>query len=73
MSQNPTKYGQMTNSLGQLIEFYEHPTRGEVAPVICACHELQLADYSGFFETDDMTADHGEYEPSFVNGELQIG
>lgn len=73
MSYNPTKYGQITNKLGQTIEFLEHPTKGDEAPVICVCHELQLADYSSFFDTDDMTADHGEYQPSFVNGQLQIG
>ena len=33
----------------------------------------KLADYSTFFELDDMTADHKEYEPTFVNGKLLIG
>ena len=70
---NPTSYGKMTNSKGQEIEFYEHPLKGDEAEVICVCHELKLAQYSTFFETDDMVAEHGEYEPSFHDGLLFIG
>lgn len=74
MIHNPTSFGFMTNTKGQVITFYEHPIMGDEAEVICICHELQLADYSTFFETEDMTAEHGEYEPWFdENGELQIG
>jgi len=73
MGYNPTSYGNITNSLGQEIEFLEHPLRGDEAEVICVCHELKLAQYSTFFETDDMEAEHKEYEPSFQNGVLFIG
>jgi len=73
MSQNPHKYCEMTNSKGQIITFYEHPIKGDEAEVLVACHELKLMAYSGFFETDDMEADHKEYEPSFQNGKLFIG
>ena len=73
MSYNPTEYGRMTNSLGQEIIFVEHPLKGDETPVICVNHELKLADYSTFFELDDMTADHKEYEPSFQDGALFIG
>jgi hypothetical protein len=73
MAHNPTSFGTIVNSLGQIIEFYEHPIKGDGAEVLCVCHELQLADYSTFFETDDMTADHKEYEPSFQDGKLYIG
>jgi len=73
MSQNPTKYDSMTNSIGQQIDFYEHPTKGDSTFVLCVCHELKLADYSTFMETDDMMASHGEYEPSFQDGMLWIG
>jgi hypothetical protein len=73
MSYNPTSYGKMTNSLGQEIEFYEHPLRGDEAEVICVSHDLKLASYSSFYETNDMEASHGEYEPSFVGGKLLIG
>lgn len=73
MSQNPTKYGSMMNDLGQLIDFYEHPVLGDEAQVIAVNDELQLASYTGFYDLDDMTAEHGEYQPSFVNGELVIG
>jgi hypothetical protein len=73
MDKNPTSYGKMINDQGQEIEFFEHPIFGDETEVIVACHELQLASYSTFFDTHDMTAEHGEYQPSFVDGQLQIG
>ena len=73
IAHNPTVYDTLVNQLGQTIEFVEHPTRGDEAMVICVCHELELADFSTFYETDDMMADHKEYEPSFVDGDLYIG
>lgn len=74
MNFNPTSYGEMTNSKGQRIEFFEHPIWGDASPVICVCHELELAESSSFFDTDDMTAEHGEYQPWFnETGKLQIG
>lgn len=73
MSRNPTIYGQMINSIGQTIHFVEHPILGDEAEVICVWHEGKLADYSTFFELDDMIADHKEYEPKFIDGELVIG
>jgi hypothetical protein len=73
MSHNPTSYGKMTNSIGQEIEFYEHPLLGDETEVICVCHALKKAAYSTFWETCDMEAEHGEYEPSFIDGKLLIG
>jgi hypothetical protein len=74
MSWNPTVYDEMINSKGQKITFVEHPTRGDEYPVIVVCHELEFAATTDFFETDDMMASHGEYEPWFNDGgELEIG
>jgi hypothetical protein len=73
MQADPTEYDRMTNSIGQEIVFYEHPYKGDEFPVIIVCHELKLADYTDFMETDDMMEDHKEYEPSFVDGKLHIG
>ena len=73
MSHNPTVYDEMTNSKGQMIVFVEHPLRGDETFVIAVCHELKLADYTPFFDLDDMMADHGEYEPVFMDGKLEIG
>ncbi len=70
---NPTVYSKFTNSLGQEIEFVEHPTKGEDYPVICVCHALKLAACSDFYETTDMLADHKEYEPKFIDGQFWIG
>lgn len=73
MSQKPTVYETFKNSLGQEIDLVEHPTKGDESFVICVNHKLKLAEDSTFFETDDMTAEHGEYEPSFKDGKLYIG
>jgi hypothetical protein len=73
MALNPFKYGEMINSIGQLIEFYEHPTRGDEYPVIAVCHYHALAAATDFYELDDMIAEHGECEPVFVNGDLYHG
>jgi hypothetical protein len=73
MSLNPTVYDRLTNTLGQVIELVEHPVHGDETTVVCVCHELELADYSTFYETDDMMADHKEYEPAFIGGDLYMG
>jgi hypothetical protein len=59
---NPTTYG--------VIEFVEHPLKGDEAPVICVCHDLNLAMESEFWDLEDMMASHKEYEPYFENGHL---
>lgn len=69
----PTVYTRMTNSIGQEFDLVEHPTYGDEAEIICICHKLKLAANSTFFDTDDMIADHGEYEPIFIDGKLHIG
>ena len=73
MIQNPFVYETMINSLGQTIDFVEHPTRGDEAQVICVSHELKLASYSTFYEVGDMVRDDKEYEPSFKDGKFLIG
>lgn len=74
MALNPFRYDGMINSKNQTIEFYEHPTHGDASFVICVCHAKKLAADSDFFETDDMMAEHGEYEPWFdESGKLQTG
>jgi hypothetical protein len=75
MAKNPTEYDRMLNSKGQVILFLESPARGDEAPIICVCHELKLAAYSGFYETDDMIALETDYEPWFCveTNTLQIG
>ena len=73
MAHEPFVYDEIVNQLGQTIEFLEHPTKGDMAEVLLVCHDLELAAYSGFFETDDMIASHKEYEPSFIDGKLYIG
>jgi hypothetical protein len=73
MLNNPTKLGEMVNSNNQLIEFYEHPLQGDAYPVICVSHSLELAANSEFYDLNDMEAEHGEYEPLFIDGKFQIG
>jgi len=73
MALQPYKYGEMVNDKGQLIEFYEHPTRGCEYPVIAVCHALKMAANSSFYELDDMTAEHGEYQPIFTEDGFTLG
>ena len=73
MNLNPTKYGEIMNNKGQLIEFYENPIYGQDEPVIAVCHALQVASRTDFFELDDMIATHGEYTPLFIDGAIHYG
>ena len=74
MANNPTEYTRLTNSLGQEIVLYEHPIQGDAWPVIAACHEMEKAGDTGFYDTYDMTAEDREYEPWFDgDGLLWIG
>ena len=73
MALEPTKYGQMTNSVGQIIDFYEHPTRGDEHPVIAVCHYHKLAATTDFYDLDNMIAEHREYEPWFCDGQFFHG
>ena len=73
MALEPHKYGQMINDAGQLIEFYEHPLRGDEHPVIAVCHDMKLAATTDFYELDDMIAEHGEYQPWFNDGQFFHG
>ena len=65
----PTVYDTLVNSSGQTIELVEHPLKGDECQVIAVCHELKLAAYTDFFDTDDLLTE--DYEPVFYNGELQ--
>lgn len=75
MSKNPFHLGRMVNNQRQIIDFYEHPIYGDEGYVLCVCHDLKLADESGFYEIDDMTSqDSDEYYPWFdMNGNFKIG
>ena len=73
MKAEPTKLGEIKNNLNQLIEFYEHPLKGDLYPVIAICHELKLAEITDFFELDDMTSPHEDYRPLFIDGALRMG
>lgn len=73
MANNPFEYARIVNSKGQTVVFYEHPFYGDEAEVICAFPEFEKCFYSGFMETDDMTREHGDYEPSMIDGNFYIG
>jgi hypothetical protein len=73
MATEPFKYGEISNNLNQLIEFYEHPYYGQDSPVIAVCHELKLAEQTTFYELDDMVAIDGEYTPLFIDGKIIYG
>lgn len=61
VDENPTELCGMVNSLGQTVRFFEHPVYGEGATVIGKIEGVYFD--TDFFETDDMTAEHGDYAP----------
>jgi hypothetical protein len=69
MALNPTKYGDVVNQLGQTVEFYEHPTRGDEHPVIAVIHELSVAYVTDFYDTEDFY-EGSEYNPVYAHGEM---
>lgn len=68
LKKNPTEIGFIINKLGQGVIFYEHPSAGDLSPIIAAFPNYQLAYLTDFFDLDDMIADHGEYQPVVYNG-----
>ena len=72
MLSEPTELGSMVNSKGQLVKFYEHPTKGDEAPIIVSFDNLGFAFHSDFFDTADME-EIGDYEQVLVGGQLKCG
>ena len=62
----PTIYHEFVNSQGKQIRFVEHPFDGDEYPIIIMFMEDRKAFNSGFYDLDDMLADHGEYEPLLI-------
>lgn len=69
MDFNPTIYTEFVNSQGKKVQLCEHPIHGDEYPVIVLFPDEQLAFLSDFFDTEDMTAEHGEYEPVLIGSE----
>lgn len=51
-----TCLGNFRNDLGQMMEFYEHPTLGDEANVLVMFPEFKVAYNSTFYDLEDMTA-----------------
>ena len=67
---SPVVYDTIINKMGQIIELCEHPISGDEAPVIAVCKELKLAEYTSFFDTEDLTQG-SDYTPYFIDGNLK--
>ena len=67
------KLGETVNQMGQEVHFYEHPMHGDEYPIIVIFPEYEVAFDSDFYDTEDMTAEHGEYTPYFVGGGVTLG
>jgi len=68
-SNKPTKLGEVINSIGQEIIFYEHPIFREDYPILCVCHELKLISSTNYYDIDDILL---TYDPVFINGDLVL-
>lgn len=66
---NPTVYKVLTNSLGQVMHLVEHPTQGDMYPVIIMHHDKEIAVCSEFYDTNDMYLG-SDYEPVYKDGEI---
>lgn len=63
---DPTILGTYKNKHAQTITFYEHPTKGDTAPIYATIDtQPHLLINTGFYEVDDMVQDHEEYTPAF--------
>lgn len=49
---------------------YYTPNDEDWGAIIAVSHEHKLAHCTGFYEMDDMAADHGEYKQVVSNGEI---
>lgn len=67
IDKNPTLIHEYTNQLGQKIEVYEHPLRGDEFPVIAVCKSLELAHNTGFYDIGDFFQD-SDYNTVFYQG-----
>jgi hypothetical protein len=68
LSLKPTLLETFTNKLGQKVEFYEHPTNGDLSPVYCLINGI-LAD-TEFFETCDLNYLDSDYQPLLINDKI---
>lgn len=73
MELNPTIYTTIVNSLGQKVKLAEHPLNGDMDAVIAIFEEDRLAFDTGFFDTDDMEEEDGDYVPHLIEGNLVFG
>lgn len=66
LKSNPTILETYKNKHAQTITFYEHPTKGDSAPVYATIDtHPNLLINTGFYEVDDMIQDNEEYTPAF--------
>ena len=61
---NPTLLGSYSVK-GQEIKLYEHPIKGDETFVIASCEKHKVAWDTGFFDTDDLLEDGGDYQQHF--------
>jgi hypothetical protein len=58
---DPTELDLFTNLVGQTVTLYEHPTRGDEAPVYGEINGVVFD--TEFYDTEDMTYDDSDYAP----------
>lgn len=73
MSFNPTIYDEYINTQGKKVLFCEHPCLGDESPVIVIFPDDKLAFESGFWDIEDMIAEHKEYEPVLIGNDCFLG
>jgi hypothetical protein len=72
LAHNPTVLATTINRLGQLVTFYEHPTKGDEAPVYAAIAD-RLAN-TDTYDLDDMVNQcigYDDYVPVLVDDKIR--
>ena len=67
MALKPTLLDTVINQMGQKVELYECPMRGERLPVIAVIAEFKEMVYTDFFDTSDFYVG-SDYNPVYMHG-----
>ena len=62
MDYNPFKLDTVVNQLGQTVDFYENPLRGDSDKVIAVFHNEKIAVKTDFYDCGDFYED-SDYNP----------
>lgn len=69
MAFNPTLLDTMINQIGQRVNFYEHPTKGDEYTVLGVFPDFNIAFDTDHWDTSDFY-DYSDYNPIYKDGRV---